>query len=653
MTHLLRTNLLRTAVALSLLTTVSSVPAMDEDNAAGDAGSLPLVGTTTEAKTVYTVPTLKVLWEAQAIINTARDKVSHIALDEEVVFLQSSAGIVTAINAESGRQFWSAQVGQNDEVAMKATTDSQMVAIVVGPVIHAFDKFSGQKLFSFRLPNLASASPLITRREVTTGSRVDVTRSIFVPLGDQSIVAYDAKTLQYIGSHGALKPGVSRALDWRFAGGEMIRFAPVAGEERLAFATEVGNIHVVDMTGSDKGKSRFQFLMNSRSTAPLVVATRDDNEYLLAACDNNRLFCIALKTDGSMLWTVPMGSAVTQPITVVGNDVFVVSSDTEIAKFDLTTGRPSMVSQGAVAVASQTEGGSGQSPAYGASVQVSCQGLLGIQPFNVSNNSTGQMVNSVAIEFPLSMQQLAFVADEVNMPIVRVSESQRKATGLKALKLSEDRRTLTMEFSDFNPGEKFEFNADIQHPEIPAWKLTHKSLIGAKVKASVSPVRASVVASSATRVEPFPPRNVIGRFADVSRPWKVTGAKSLVAISENAVYFVDLNDRVVSASRDFAGIAVVTPTREYTIPINNGLTDRVYLSTESGRVACFTESRIELGTMPIPALGGVTWVLYPMTELSPDFAVYHQDPNRRPIMPDVPKKDPAIPAQDSDATEMP
>jgi outer membrane protein assembly factor BamB len=619
------------------------------------AGELP-AATELEDPTIFTIPTLKPLWEAQAVINPGRDKVAHIAIDEEVVFVQSTAGVVTAMNAESGRQFWASQVGRNDEVAMKGSTDSQMVVIVVGPVIHAFDKFSGNKLFSFRLPHQSTSAPLLTRREVTIGSRVDVTRNIFVPTSDRSVVAYDVENLQYLGRRGTLKPGVALAQDWRFVSGEIVRFAPVAGQDRLAFATEVGNLHVLDIAGSDKGKSQFQFLMNSPTTAPLTVVTREDNEYLLAACENNRLFCIAMKTDGTMVWTIPMSRPVYEPIAVVGNDVFVLADDGSLQKFNLRTGEPVKVSEGSVAMASQTEGASGLLPAYGAAVELRCEGSLAFHPIQIANRSTGQMINSVVLDFSKSLQGISFAADDENLPKIRVSDRSRQQTGMKTATLSDDRKSLTIEFTDFHPEEVFEVFVDMEHPDTPSFKLSHKELVGGNVRAMVSPVRATVVASAASnrKVEPYPPRTVIGRFSEVTTPWQVMGAKSLVAISKQAVYFVDINDRVVAVSREHAGSPVVTPTREYTIHINNSLTDRVFLSTAFGRVACFAEERLKVGALAIPAPGGLSWLVYPESELSPDFAEYHQHPRNRPIMPDVPKTDPAAPATEGgEADEMP
>jgi len=407
------------------------------------------------------------------------------------------------------------------------------------------------------------------------------------------------------------------------------------------------------MTGIAKGKSRFQFLMNSASTAPLTVVTREDNEYLLAACDNNRLFCIDLKTNGAMLWTIPMSRPVAQPLSAVGQDVFVVSQVGELRKYSLQTGQPVMVSRGSQAIVSQTEGVTGKLPAYGAVIDFQASGNLAFQPISVANRSTGQTVSSVMIDLSTSGYAITFSANELNEPLIRLVGESGEVTGVKSMTLSPDRRLLTIQFSHFDPEEVLSFHAEFEHPEIPSWKLTDRHLVGSELKALVSPLRRAVAAKSRLTAfsESYPPRTIVGRISERSIPWSVVGVKSLVSISENAVHFVDINDRLVSVNRMTASNPIVTPAREYSIHLNNRLTDRVYLSTTSGRVACFTETRIELGGLPLPSAGCLTWLLYPKAELSPEFASYHQNPGRRPLMPDVPQSDGPMPAAQEDTPQ--
>ena len=280
-----------------------------------------------------TIPPLVQLWEAQAVLNVERDKVAHIVNDEDVILVQSTAGIITALNAETGREMWKTQVGRTDEVAMPATSNARLVMIVAGPALYALDKFSGKELFSYRLPSQPSAGPVITEG------------SFFIPLSDKSLCACALDTLQYLERNQKLPPGIPQAIAWRFATGEVIKRAPVAGSSRVGFVTEHGNIFVVDISGSQKGRSKFQFLMQSPATAPLTLAIRDE-EYLLAVAANNLLSCIRMNTNGIMQWTYSLGQRVSEPITVIGEDVYIVGDEGELLGLGLKSGVPVRTANG-------------------------------------------------------------------------------------------------------------------------------------------------------------------------------------------------------------------------------------------------------------------------------------------------------------------
>ncbi|MFN9720476.1 MAG: PQQ-binding-like beta-propeller repeat protein [Planctomycetota bacterium] len=645
-------HLLRSAALLALFATGTSVFGWDEtttDEAApADATQTPPIAEI-DGRSKYSLPILQKRWENQAVLNVSRDKVAHITADEDVVVVQSTSGTVTVFNSESGQQLWSAKVGQTDEVAMKATTDTQLVAIVSGPVLHGFDKFSGQKLFGFRLPITASAEPLLTRRERSVGNNQRITRTVFVPLGDKSIVAYDLETLRYIGQHGALKKGVASPLLWRFAGGELITKPIVAGFDRLAMSTDAGSVIGVEMTGRDKGKTWFQFFMNSPTTAPLTVVTRDDREYLLAACENRRLFCIDLKSAGVIEWDFPVPRAITKPIICVGNDVFVVTADDEMFKFDLNLGRPVEVSKGTRAVLTQTENGEGGIPAYGAAVEIGVKGRLLLSPIEVSNFSTGQIVTSVQMNLGTCPSMLKFAVDENGLPKLAVTGDNGAAAGYRKAEISDDRRSIMLTFTDFQPGDEFHFQPEFEHDELTMADITDAHLVNADIRVTVTPLRASVASTDLDQVEPLSPKVIVGRMKQVNDPWKVTGVRELLAVSDSSVYFSDRVNNIVSVGRAFGTERLETAATEFTVRVKNELTDRIFVGTTNGRVVCFNESRIELSVMPLPMAGAMMWIPYPGQQLSAAPAKYHRNPENQPITVSVPDSDPATPAEPSAA----
>lgn len=310
------TTLQRTLMLLAILLPGSNAVATDE-SAVADAAEATAAG----------VPPLVKLWESQAMLNISRDHVAHFVNDEDVIFVQSSAGVVTAINAETGREMWTALVGRSDEVSMPATSNANIVMIVAGPTLYALDKFTGKELFSFRLPSLPSAGPVITED------------SFLIPLSDKSVVACSLKTLAYLERYNKLPPAISQAVAWRFAAGEDIERIPVAGSSRVGFVTDTGNIFVLDIGGVQAGRAKFQFLMKSKPTTSLTLVNREE-EYLLSAAANNRLYCIGMNTSGRMQWTYPLGQTVSEPITVIGQDVFLIGNEGTLIALGLKSGLP-------------------------------------------------------------------------------------------------------------------------------------------------------------------------------------------------------------------------------------------------------------------------------------------------------------------------
>ena len=267
-------------------------------------------------------------WISQAILNTTRDHVSYLTNDEELIYVQSSAGVVTAFNAENGRKLWASQIGLNDAHSMQAVTNRETLLIVAGPVVHGLNKYTGDELFAYRLPS-----------QPTTTPRMD-SSSFFLPLTHGSMPGFSLKTLAYQERYGKLPPGVSKPMAWRFVSGERSVFPPVAGEHLIVLATEAGNLHAVNGGGTNAGKSLYQLLLRSPMSAPLTYVDRDGDEMLLAASSDNRLFCIKLAKGANMLWTYPMGNALTEAMMCVDDSVFVIADGAGLTTLSLKDGLP-------------------------------------------------------------------------------------------------------------------------------------------------------------------------------------------------------------------------------------------------------------------------------------------------------------------------
>ncbi len=655
--------LLRTGMMLTALGSGSQFVAAqenEEDAAAAAPAAAPVQAfddaVVLDGKGVFSLPTLERKWESQAVINSSRDKIAHLVIDEDVIIVQSNTGLVTVFNSENGRKYWSSQVGRNDEVSVPAATDSQMMVIASGMTIHAYDKFSGLHLFSYTLPHVATAAPTLVRRELTEGDNIRTARWLTVPVADGSVVTYDIDILERTGKLGTLPPKVARAIMWRFATSEIIPFPIVAGDDRLVFATQFGNVHCVDLAGADGGKSRFQFILRNGTSAPPLSTRLNNQEYFLAASSDGRLFCAVLKQfqeavkdgfvttpSGTVLWTIPLSRNISQPMMVVGRDLFFVTDDGILQKHALETGDAALINKGVSAVVSEAESLKGSLRPYGASVEFQTDGLLEFSPIRVANRSTGQIVRSLTMDLTKTPLMFRGTPDDPAIPQMTIDGNSGLTTGVRSSSLSADGKVLTLEFNSFQPNDLFYFHPDIGHAEIPDIKLTAEMLEGADLKVLVSPERAVVASAGSLDAESpaFPPRTLKGSFRKQQAAWKVNGVKKLLAVSESSVYYLDKNNQIVAVTRHAADQPISIPANDYAIHQFNDRTDRVVISTGSGGVSLFAETRIELGLLPLPLSNGVYWATYPKVKLDPEFATFHRNPGEQPITTDVPKQDPA------------
>jgi len=590
-----------------------------------------------DGRSVYSVPSLTPQWQAQAVLNRSTDKLKFLTADEDIVVAQSMSGVVTVLNSENGREYWSSRVGRENDASMPAATDSQLLAVITGPTLHCFEKFTGRRLFSYRMPQSPSAPPIIFRRDVTYGNATRTLRWIVVPNIDGSIVSFDVDALERMGRLGTLPSDVWRGEQWRFVISEDIRFSVLAGSSRLGFATAAGNIYGIMLSGSDAGEGRFQFIMKSGASAPPLLAVRGTDERVVSATKDGRLFCVDLNSGGRMHWGLSLAAPVMKPMLAIENDLYFVTHDSVMARHDLVSGDAAQISSGTGTVVSQAESSRGELRAYGASVEVSIDGLTAFAPFRIANRSTQQEIRSLTLD--LSRTPLTFTASTADpaVPAITALGAGRESTGLTTMTLSPDQKSATLEFVGFDADEYLYLNLGLQHPELAVQKIPDSLLAGADIRVLVAPKRATAGAT-----ESYPPRTIKGRLTNGSRPWKVAGISSILAASESTIYCEDQAGTIVGIDRRNGSYQFSMNATDQSIRLFNDRTDRVITSSLSGQVTLWAERRIQYGVTPVPVAGGLTWLVTPVAELQTDFARYHRNPEQRPLMPDVPAREPQV-----------
>lgn len=274
-------------------------------------------------------------WEAQATIDVTRDVVSHITNDEENVYVQSSAGVMTALHAENGRRLWTRQVGRNDNPSMAAISNSKLVVVAAGPEVIGMDKFTGAKVFRHRLPTQPTSIPAVDEKR------------LYVPVEGGAIYVYSLKTLAYLTRYKVLPPDEPRAHMYKFVCGEDIIHAPVIGEKTMAFVSEAGSFYSIETEGGSPGGTRFQLVMSGAASNDPAVTEGDNGPAALVLTGDEQVHQIDMSS-GTTEWAFPMGRKMTQGPMAVGSGVYVVTWDRVVTKLNRDgrigpLGRPSEI----------------------------------------------------------------------------------------------------------------------------------------------------------------------------------------------------------------------------------------------------------------------------------------------------------------------
>ena len=118
-------------------------------------------------------------WFAQATLDREREEVTSATLQDGVVFITTTGGVLQAIDAENGTTLWTVNVGR--EYLTAPAINSKIVAVLCGTRLVVYDRFSGKFLDETEVFGQPSAAPVATERE------------IYVPTYSQRLYAYPVK----------------------------------------------------------------------------------------------------------------------------------------------------------------------------------------------------------------------------------------------------------------------------------------------------------------------------------------------------------------------------------------------------------------------------------------------------------------------------
>ena len=262
---------------------------------------------------------LTMAWWNQATINPNRDTVRYLTADEQVVYVQSSAGAVTAIDIETGRKIWSIQLGRQDAPAFPVTSNDELALILTGLDLYAIEKWSGNLAWRIRVPKQPSTSPVMDETQV------------YVGMLDGSVYAFNLSKIRELFDLSLLPQWSHQAITWRFKSSNTIHTPPIPWESIVNFASENRILYSVTKEGRNL---KFQL----ETDAPISAPMTQSEGYLYMASEDFNVYAVNL-VNGKIRWQFVTGLPIMTAPKAIGDHLYVAPKRGGLYQLSSVSGR--------------------------------------------------------------------------------------------------------------------------------------------------------------------------------------------------------------------------------------------------------------------------------------------------------------------------
>ncbi len=265
-------------------------------------------------------------WFAQVRVDPSQHKMVQWVLERDQIFALTSAGTVQAIDAETGKTLWTAEVGIDDSAAIGIAVNANSVALLGSGRLHLLDRTDGHQLWSRSIGGAVTAAPAMSNNYV------------FVALLSGRVEGYrlDDPT----------------AAAWQYQSNGHTFQGPTVTGKIMSWPTDRRQLYVAK-------SERPQVLFRVESNEEIVSAPAEKAPYLYVGSLDGYLYSFH-EPSGSEQWRYATGYAITSQPAVVGEKVFVASEGPSLHAVDAATGRPLWQVDGATQFAAL-----GKNHAYG------------------------------------------------------------------------------------------------------------------------------------------------------------------------------------------------------------------------------------------------------------------------------------------------
>jgi outer membrane protein assembly factor BamB len=258
-------------------------------------------------------------WFAQVPLDPSRSRVTAWQLHQNRLYCVTDAGIVTAIDAETGASLWSRQVGRPGVPAFGPDANDKYLGVVTSAQLYMLDRETGRLKWRRVLGSAPSSGPAMTKN-----------------------YAYVALVTGRIEGYRLDDPATQ---PWYYQSKGRTYLRPTTTGSVVSWPTTEGYLYV---SGANDPGVRFRL----KTSADIVTSPAEMEPYLYIASLDGYLYCLD-ERNGSEMWRYSTGYPIESSPALVGEQAYVASMEPVLHCLNAKSGASLWVAPGVSHFAAQ------------------------------------------------------------------------------------------------------------------------------------------------------------------------------------------------------------------------------------------------------------------------------------------------------------
>lgn len=231
-------------------------------------------------------------WFTQVGATRSTGPIAHMNCDRGMLYVQTTRGMVTALDAETGRALWKSQIGSPRHASSEPDGNEKILAVVSGSTLYVLDRHTGALLWQRSLNGTPGAGPGVSASY------------IFVPMVNGFIQGFNIE-----------KRGVGDPWNYKSAGRVLV--PPTATGDDVVWTTDKGYLYLAD--GAAGG---VRYRLETRDAIQARPAFWTPNVF---ACSTDGNAYAVNEQSGKVVWKFTVGDPIYAQPAALHDKVFVVS----------------------------------------------------------------------------------------------------------------------------------------------------------------------------------------------------------------------------------------------------------------------------------------------------------------------------------------